>query len=93
MKPATLAVHEGVYVDTSYNSVTTPMGYQFSLVDMREPDNVRAEIRSHTRAIWIETPSNPLLHLVDIQAVTGLARQHELLSIVDNTFMTISWRM
>jgi cystathionine beta-lyase/cystathionine gamma-synthase len=63
-------------------------GLEFSFVDMREPANVKAAIRPNTRGIWIETPSNPLLNLVDIAAVTEIARQHQLLTICDNTFLS-----
>ncbi|NTV02844.1 MAG: PLP-dependent transferase [Chlorobiaceae bacterium] len=57
-------------------------------ISLREPAGIESYINGKTRAIWIETPSNPLLNLVDIEAVTTLARQHGLLSIVDNTFLS-----
>lgn len=63
-------------------------GIETTFVNMGEPDEVRKAIRPNTRAVLIETPSNPLLNIVDIAAVTAIAREHGLLSIVDNTFMS-----
>ena len=60
----------------------------FSFVDMCEPGNVEAALRPETRLVWIETPTNPLLHIVDIAAITALARARSILSCVDNTFAT-----
>ncbi|NTU58772.1 MAG: PLP-dependent transferase [Chlorobiaceae bacterium] len=57
-------------------------------VSLREPAGIEAHVTEKTKAIWIETPSNPLLNLIDIAAVTAIARKHELLSIVDNTFLS-----
>jgi O-succinylhomoserine (thiol)-lyase len=71
-----------------FASVLSARGLDFSFVDMSEPRNVREAIRPSTRAIWIETPSNPLLNLVDIAAICEIARRRGLLSIVDNTFMS-----
>ena len=60
----------------------------FDFLDMTDPKNVRHAIADNTALIWIETPSNPMLRLVDIQAVTKLAREHGILTAVDNTFMS-----
>ncbi len=57
-------------------------------VSLREPSEIAQYINGNTRAIWIETPSNPLLNLIDIGAVSAIAREHGLLSIVDNTFLS-----
>ncbi|MCA9296515.1 MAG: aminotransferase class V-fold PLP-dependent enzyme, partial [Phycisphaerales bacterium] len=59
-----------------------------SYVDMTDLDAVRAAITDRTRIMWIETPTNPLLHVVDIAAVTALARSRNIPSCVDNTFAT-----
>ena len=71
-----------------FASILAARGLAFSFVDMSEPRNVRAAIRPNTRAIWIETPSNPLLGLVDIAAICAIGRKHGLTTIVDNTFMS-----
>jgi O-succinylhomoserine (thiol)-lyase len=71
-----------------FASVLAARGLQFSFVDMANPRNVRDAIRPETRAIWIETPSNPLLGLVDIAAVSAIARAGGQMTIVDNTFLS-----
>jgi cystathionine gamma-lyase len=58
----------------------------FSFVDMTEPGALRAAIRPDTRMLWVETPSNPLLKLIDLEAVATIAREHGLLAVADNTF-------
>jgi cystathionine gamma-synthase len=58
----------------------------FDIVAMEEIDAVRRLMRSETKLVWIETPSNPLLNVVDIAALTALARERGALSVVDNTF-------
>jgi len=57
-------------------------------VNMRDLAAVRAAVRPETRALWIETPSNPLLNVVDIRALSDIAREVNALSIVDNTFLS-----
>ena len=61
-------------------------GLKFSYVDMREPRNIEAAIRPETRLIWVETPTNPMLKLVDLSAVGAIAARHKLLAAADNTF-------
>jgi len=63
-------------------------GLEFSFVDMTDPARVAAAIRPTTKLIWIETPTNPLLKITDIAAIVAIARQHKLLTCVDNTFAT-----
>lgn len=63
-------------------------GLEVSYVDMGNLSSVQAAIRSNTKAFWIETPSNPLLNIVDIRELSQLAHQHGALSIVDNTFLS-----
>jgi cystathionine gamma-synthase len=71
-----------------FHSVLAQRGFSFSFVDMRSMQSIRAALRPDTRAIWIETPSNPLLNLVDIAAVCALARERGLLTFADNTFLS-----
>ena len=59
-----------------------------SFVDLTDPETLRAVIRPETRAIWVETPSNPLLRIVDLEAVAAVARERGLTLIVDNTFLS-----
>jgi O-succinylhomoserine (thiol)-lyase len=71
-----------------FSGILPARGFSFSFVDMRDPKNVAAAIRKETRCIWIETPSNPLLNIVDIAAVCAIARKHKLVTICDNTFLS-----
>lgn len=61
-------------------------GLIFSLVDLRDPVALEAAVRKNTRMIWAETPTNPLLQLVDLNLVADVARRHGLISVCDNTF-------
>jgi len=60
----------------------------FSLVALEDEEAVRAAVRPETRMIWIETPTNPMMRIVDIAAMTSIARERGLISVVDNTFLT-----
>ena len=71
-----------------FNDVYPDWGLNFSFVDMGDPDNIRAALTPQTKGIWIETPSNPLLRVVDIAAVTAIAREAGAVTIADNTFMS-----
>jgi cystathionine gamma-lyase len=63
-------------------------GLHFSFVDMSDPARIEAAIRPETKLIWIETPSNPMLKLIDLDAVARIARRHGILAAADNTFAT-----
>ncbi|WP_411360813.1 cystathionine gamma-synthase [Pseudidiomarina sp. YC-516-91] len=63
-------------------------GLQFSYVDLSDIDAVAAAVTDKTRMIWVETPSNPMLKLVDIAAIVKIAKQHNIVVVVDNTFAT-----
>jgi cystathionine gamma-synthase/cystathionine gamma-lyase len=65
-----------------------PMGVQVSWVDMTAPENVARAIKPSTRLIWVETPTNPLLKIVDIAALAKVARARGIPVAVDNTFAT-----
>ncbi len=65
-----------------------PWGLELSLVDMSDPENVERAMRSDTKLVWVETPSNPLLRVVDIAAVAAIARRGGALCAVDNTWGT-----
>jgi cystathionine gamma-lyase len=61
-------------------------GLDFSFVDLTDPAAFEAAIRPDTKLVWIETPTNPLLKIVDIAAIAAIAKKHGLLVAVDNTF-------
>src|SRR3990167_79201 len=60
----------------------------FSFVDMTDLGNITAAITPKTKLIWVETPSNPMLKLADLEGIAKIAQQHNLLTVVDNTFAT-----
>jgi cystathionine gamma-lyase len=61
-------------------------GLQFSFVDMSDVENIRSAVTSKTRMIWVETPSNPLLKLVDLRAVAEIGKSRGIMTVSDNTF-------
>jgi cystathionine gamma-lyase len=63
-------------------------GHSVSFVDLSQAAALEAAIRPDTRLVWVETPTNPLLKLVDLSAVARIAHQHGLLAVCDNTFAT-----
>jgi len=63
-------------------------GLDFTYVDLASVDRLEAAIRPETRLIWVETPTNPLLKLVDLEAVAAIARKRGIVAACDNTFAT-----
>jgi cystathionine beta-lyase len=63
-------------------------GLEHTAVDMADPENIRRAVKPNTRAVFLETPSNPLLKITDLRACIAAAKDAGLISIVDNTFMT-----
>lgn len=61
-------------------------GLDFSFIDFADLEAVEAAIRPETKMIWVETPTNPLLKVIDLEAVADIARRHHLMSVCDNTF-------
>lgn len=61
-------------------------GLDFSFVDLTDPANLTAAIRPETKMVWIESPTNPTLRLVDLKAIADIAKQHGLITVCDNTF-------
>ncbi len=79
---------ENTYGGTTrmFIEVFSRLGITFTLVDTRDPDAVRGTLRPETRLVLLETPSNPLMRVTDIEAVAGITREHGALLCVDNTF-------
>jgi cystathionine gamma-lyase len=71
-----------------FDKVFKRFGLTFSFVDMTDPENVKKAMTSKTKLVWIETPTNPMLKLVDIAAVAAIAKAAGAASVVDNTFAT-----
>ncbi len=71
-----------------FDKVYSRHGLTFSFVDMTNPENIEKAITPKTKMIWLETPTNPMLKLVDLARAAEIARKHKLISVCDNTFMT-----
>jgi cystathionine beta-lyase/cystathionine gamma-synthase len=71
-----------------FDKVLKKFGLEFSYVDAREPQNVEDVARPETRMVFIETPTNPVMSLVDIRAVAEITRRRGVRLVVDNTFMS-----
>jgi cystathionine beta-lyase/cystathionine gamma-synthase len=59
---------------------------EFTFLDLSDPSVLKKAIRTNTRMVWVETPSNPLLKLIDLQAIGEFTRENKLISVADNTF-------
>ena len=73
----------------SYRLFTTifkPLGLQFKFVNMQNSENIVAAISNKTKLIWVETPTNPTMQVVDIEAIAAIAKKNNILVAVDNTF-------
>lgn len=68
--------------------VFSKFGIEYDFVDTTDLNNIKEKIKENTKAIFIETPSNPLLDVTDIKGVVEIAKEHNLITIADNTFMT-----
>ncbi len=79
---------EDVYGGTYrlFASVMKELGVDCTFVRMDDRSKIEAAIRPNTKMLWIETPSNPLLSIVDLEMAVDVARKHNLLSVIDNTF-------
>ncbi len=71
-----------------FSRILSENGVEFSYVDMREPKNIEAAIKTNTKLIYCETPTNPMMNLVDLEEVGKIAKAKKLISVVDNTFMS-----
>jgi cystathionine beta-lyase/cystathionine gamma-synthase len=71
-----------------FNQVLANFGMEFSYVDTSDPRNVDRAIRKNTRMVYVETPTNPLMSLTDIEAVSQVCRRRKVELVVDNTFMS-----
>ena len=85
-----LLVHDDLYGGTYrlLTKVVANHGVSMDFVNMRNLDALKRAIRPNTKAIWVETPTNPLMNLLDLKAIAEIARQRGVLSICDNTFLS-----
>jgi len=71
-----------------FNEVLQDFGLEFTYVDARHPENVEKAIQGNTKLFWMETPTNPLMRLCDIEAIAKIAKAKNIITVIDNTFMT-----
>ncbi|WDF48950.1 bifunctional cystathionine gamma-lyase/homocysteine desulfhydrase [Paenibacillus sp. KACC 21273] len=83
-------VYGGTY--RIFTKVLARLGIESTFVDTTDLDAIRQAIQLNTKAIYVETPTNPLLKVTDIRAVADVAHEHDLLFVVDNTFATPYWQ-
>jgi cystathionine gamma-lyase len=87
---AHVVVSDDVYGGTFrlFDKVYRRHGLTFTYVDMTDAANVERAITPATAMVWVETPTNPMLKLADLEAIAAIAKQRRLISVCDNTFMT-----
>ncbi len=85
-----LIVHDDLYGGTYrlLMNVTERHGVDVEFVNLRDLDLLGKAIRSNTKAIWTETPTNPLMNILDLRAIADIAREHNVVTICDNTFLS-----
>ncbi|RKH37359.1 cystathionine gamma-synthase [Corallococcus sicarius] len=71
-----------------FDKVFKRSGLTFSYVDLSKPENFEAAITPKTKMVWLETPTNPMLKLIDLGRIAEIAKKRGILSVADNTFMT-----
>lgn len=71
-----------------FEKVFANFGIKFHYVDLSKPENILPHINSNTKLLWIETPTNPTMQIVDIKGCSEIAKKHHLIFAVDNTFAT-----
>lgn len=71
-----------------FTKIFEDFGIKFHFVNMENPSEIEPYINSNTKLIWVETPTNPMMNIIDIQAVANIAKKHKVLLGVDNTFAT-----
>ncbi|RGB43617.1 Cys/Met metabolism PLP-dependent enzyme-domain-containing protein [Rhizophagus diaphanus] len=81
---------DDVYGGTNryFTKVAGTQGIEATFVNLHDPKNIEGAFKHNTKIVWIETPTNPTLRLVDIRAVANITHQHNAILVVDNTFMS-----
>ena len=69
-----------------FTKIYEAFGIKFTFVDMRDPQNVENSMTEKTKLLWIETPTNPMMNIIDIDAVSQIGHKHDAKVVVDNTF-------
>lgn len=71
-----------------FTRIFEPLGIKFHFVGMANAQKVEEHINTNTKLIWVETPTNPMINIIDIKAISTIAKKHNALLVVDNTFAT-----
>ena len=71
-----------------FEQVMTDFGLEFTFMRMNNREAIEKAIKPTTKMLWLETPSNPLLNIIDLEMVVAIAKKHKLLTVIDNTFAT-----
>lgn len=71
-----------------FTGIYEKLGIKFRFVNMHDAEKIAEHINENTKMLWVETPTNPMMNIIDIEAVSAIAKQHSLLLGVDNTFAT-----
>ena len=71
-----------------FTKIFEDLGIKFHFIGMQDASAIKEYINENTKLIWIETPTNPMMNIIDIEAVSNIAKKHDLLLAVDNTFAT-----
>jgi cystathionine beta-lyase len=71
-----------------FTKVYEDFGIKFHFINMEEASNIENYVNSRTKLIWIETPTNPMMHIIDIQVSAEICKKHSILFAIDNTFAT-----
>lgn len=71
-----------------FTKIFESFGIKFHFIGMESPDVIEKYINKNTKLLWVETPTNPMLNIVDIEAIAAVSKRHNLLLAVDNTFAT-----
>ena len=71
-----------------FTKIYEGLGLKFHFIGMQDAGNIEKYVNENTRLIWVETPTNPMINIIDIEAAANIARKHNILLAVDNTFAT-----
>jgi cystathionine beta-lyase/cystathionine gamma-synthase len=71
-----------------FTKIFQNFGIKFHFIGMENADHIENFVNEHTKLVWVETPTNPMMNIIDIQAVAEITKKHDILLAVDNTFAT-----
>lgn len=71
-----------------FTKIFVKYGLKFHFIDMEDANNIESYVNDNTKLIWLETPTNPMMNIIDIKAASKIAKKHNILLAVDNTFAT-----